>query len=60
LLAADEAGAAAWRWALATACFIVLELTLPGSAFSRVSIGFAVAGVLVGVLLMARTWKDRG
>jgi O-antigen/teichoic acid export membrane protein len=59
LLAAGEAGAAAWRWALATTVFIILELTLPGAAFTRVSIGFAVAGVLVGILLLARVWGGR-
>jgi O-antigen/teichoic acid export membrane protein len=58
LLAADEASAAAWRWALATAVFIVLELTLPGAAFARVAIGFAVAGMLVGLLLLARVWRS--
>jgi O-antigen/teichoic acid export membrane protein len=57
LLAGDEAGAAAWRWALATAVFITLELTLGGAAFTRVAIGFAAAGVLVGVLLAVRVWR---
>jgi O-antigen/teichoic acid export membrane protein len=57
LLASDEAAAAAWRWALATALFIVLELTLPGPAFTRVTIGFAAAGVLVGALLLTRIWR---
>jgi O-antigen/teichoic acid export membrane protein len=59
LLAADEARAAAIRWALATTAFVVMELTLPGSAFTRVCVGFATAGALVGVLLMARVWRDR-
>jgi O-antigen/teichoic acid export membrane protein len=57
LLASDEAGAAAWRWALATIVFVILELTLPGAAFTRVAVGFAVAGVLVGLLLAARVWR---
>jgi O-antigen/teichoic acid export membrane protein len=59
LLAADEAGAAAWRWALATALFVTLELTLPGAAFTRVAVGFAAAGVLVGTLLLIRVWRGR-
>ncbi|MDA0180326.1 hypothetical protein OJ997_08465 [Solirubrobacter phytolaccae] len=59
LLAADDAGAAAWRWALATLIFIGLQLTLPGAAFTRVSVGFAVAGVLVGVLLLVRVWRAK-
>jgi O-antigen/teichoic acid export membrane protein len=59
LLAGDEAGAAAWRWALATGVFVVLELTLPGAAFARVSLGFAIAGLLVGVLLLDRVWRQR-
>jgi O-antigen/teichoic acid export membrane protein len=57
LLAEDEAGAAAWRWALATVVFVILELTLGGAAFTRVSVGFATAGLLVGLLLAARVWR---
>jgi O-antigen/teichoic acid export membrane protein len=59
LLASDEAGAAAWRWSLATAAFVTMQLTLPGDAFTRVCVGFAVAGLAVGLLLMTRVWRDR-
>ena len=58
LLAADQASSAAIRWAIATIAFVVMELTLPGSAFTRVCVGFAAAGLLVGVLLMSRVWRD--
>jgi O-antigen/teichoic acid export membrane protein len=57
LLAADDAGAAAWRWTIATVLFVVLQLTLPNAAFTRVSIGFAAGGVLVGLLLLVRVWR---
>jgi O-antigen/teichoic acid export membrane protein len=59
LLANDEAGAAAWRWALATTAFVAMQLALSGTAFTRVCVGFAAAGLLVGVLLMTRVWRDR-
>jgi O-antigen/teichoic acid export membrane protein len=58
LLAAGESGAAAWRWAVATIVFVIIELTLPGAAFARVAIGFAAAGLLVGVLLLVRVWRS--
>jgi len=57
LLAANEAGAAAWRWALAAGIFIALQLGLGGAPFTRVALGFAVAGVLVGALLLVRVWR---
>lgn len=59
MLAADEAGAAAWRWSVATIIFIALQLTLPGAAFTRVAVGFATAGLLVGALLLLRIWRTR-
>jgi O-antigen/teichoic acid export membrane protein len=59
LLARDEASSAAWRWSMATAVFIATQLLLPGDAFTRVCIGFAAAGVLVGALLMTLVWRER-
>ena len=57
LLAAGDAGAAAWRWTIATAVFVALQLTLGGAAVTRVSVGFAVGGLLVGALLLIRVWR---
>jgi hypothetical protein len=36
-----------------------LELTLPGTAFHRVSLAFAAGSVLAAVLLMRTLWRSR-
>ncbi|MGH2822932.1 MAG: hypothetical protein ACRDLY_07940, partial [Thermoleophilaceae bacterium] len=59
LLARGQGGRAAALWSTAAATFVVLELSLDGSEFHRVSVAFAVASTLIGVLLMAAVWRQR-
>ncbi|HEY7453590.1 MAG TPA: hypothetical protein VH683_03420 [Thermoleophilaceae bacterium] len=59
LLAREQGGRAAALWALAAVSFVVLELTLGGTEFHRVSVAFAVASSLVAVTLMGALWRTR-
>jgi O-antigen/teichoic acid export membrane protein len=58
-LARSQAWEAARGWSLGAALFVALELTLPGSAFHRVSIAFAAGSVIAAVLLMRTLWRNR-
>jgi O-antigen/teichoic acid export membrane protein len=58
-LARSQAWEAAWTWALGAVAFVVLELVLPGTAFHRVSVAFAVGASISGLLLMRTLWRER-
>jgi O-antigen/teichoic acid export membrane protein len=59
LLARGQGGRAALCWTVAAVTFVILELTLAGSEFHRVSVAFAAASTLIAVLLMAAVWRQR-
>jgi O-antigen/teichoic acid export membrane protein len=58
-LARSQAWEAARGWGTGAALFVVLELTLSGTAFHRVSLAFAAGSVLAAVLLMRTLWRSR-
>ena len=58
-LARSQAWEAARGWATGAVLFVVLELTLPGTAFHRVSLAFAAGSVIAAVLLMRTLWRSR-
>jgi O-antigen/teichoic acid export membrane protein len=58
-LARSQAWEAARGWGTGAVLFVVLELTLPGTPFHRVSLAFAAGSVLAAVLLMRTLWRNR-
>ena len=59
LLARGAGGRAAALWGVAAATFVVLQLSLDGSEFHRVSVAFAAASTLIALLLIAAVWMQR-
>jgi O-antigen/teichoic acid export membrane protein len=58
-LARTQAWQAARAWGAGAVAFIVLELTLSGTPFHRVSVAFAVGASIAGLLLMRTLWRER-
>jgi O-antigen/teichoic acid export membrane protein len=58
-LARGRAWEAARGWAAGAAAFVVLELTLGGTPFHRVSVAFAAGSTIAGLLLMRVLWRSR-
>ena len=56
-LARARAWDAARAWATGALVFVVLELSLPGSPFHRVSLAFAAASLLAALLTMRTLWR---
>jgi O-antigen/teichoic acid export membrane protein len=59
VLARDQAGRAAVAWAIAAVVFVVVQLSLEGSPFHRVSVAFAFASLVAAVELLVVVWKGR-
>ena len=58
-LARSRAWHAASAWGAGALAFVVLELTLAGTPFHRVSLAFAAGASIAGLLLMRILWRDR-
>jgi O-antigen/teichoic acid export membrane protein len=58
-LARSQAWQAASAWSAGALAFVVLELTLAGTPFHRVSVAFAAGASIAGLLLMRILWRDR-
>jgi O-antigen/teichoic acid export membrane protein len=59
VLARDQAGRAALAWSVAAVVFVVLQLSVDGTPFHRVSLAFAFASLVAAAQLMAIVWKGR-
>jgi O-antigen/teichoic acid export membrane protein len=59
VLARDQAGRAAVAWAIAAVVFVVVQLSLEGTPFHRVSVAFAFASLVAAVELLVVVWKGR-
>jgi O-antigen/teichoic acid export membrane protein len=57
LLARARAGLAAISWTSGAATFVVLELTLSGAVFHRVSLAFAAGSMVAAALTIAWVWR---
>ena len=59
LLARGQGGRAAALWTVSAVTFVVLQLSLDGSEFHRVSVAFMAASTLIALLLMVAVWRER-